>query len=215
MNISFDKANLSYFWIAILLFQLNVQSQSVVKSFFNLSTPEKCWVIFHPFKAKRAYLITREALRVTDSVIKTGVVGSDLNGGQADAFKHSYWMARLSGEIGTRAALKLGKAHEKGNYRSFKKGKPEDGSLPDKPSSDMDLFNNEVGTQIALHHMNVSGKAIAGLIIRAIKNGTMKILKKDLKGNFLTCSGKIIRKESFSGKWENDKCLIDSNCQPD
>ena len=37
-------------------------------------------------------------------------------------------------------------------YKSYKKGRHEDGNLPDKISSDMDLFNNRVGVQIGQDH---------------------------------------------------------------
>jgi hypothetical protein len=204
------SAGLKYLWVFAFFLQINVYPQSAVKSFFKLSTPEKCWVIFHPFKAEKALKITKEALTVTDSLIKTNTLGSDLNGGRADAFKHSYWLARLTQEIGIKAAIKLGKAHEKGNYQFFKKGKKEDGFLPDKPSSDMDLFNNDVGAAIAEQNPDVSKGVMTELIISAVKTGKMKILKKDSKGRFLTCSGEIISKESLLGKWENDKCLVES-----
>ncbi len=127
-----------------LIFNLESYSQSKTKQFFKLSTPEKCWVVFHPFKAKRAFYIMQDALKTTDSISKTNLIGNDLNGGQLDAFKHSYWMARSTQKIGGRASIKLGKAHEKGNFRSFKKGKKEDGFLPDQPSSEMDLYNNNM-----------------------------------------------------------------------
>ena len=73
------------------------------------------------------------------------VVGKDNNGGKLDAFKHSYWMARLTQGIGKRAAFRLGKAHEKGNYQTYQRRRLEDGLLPDKPSTDMDLYNNNIG----------------------------------------------------------------------
>ena len=46
-------------------------------------------------------------------------IGDDNNGGALDAFKHAFWMARLTQGIGHRASLSLGKAHEKGNYKAF------------------------------------------------------------------------------------------------
>jgi hypothetical protein len=179
--------------------------------FFKLSTPEKCWVIFHPFKAGRALKITREALRVTDSIKKAGDLDNDINGGKADAFKHSYWLARLTQEIGKNAALKLGRAHEKGNYQSYKKVKKEDGFLPDKPSSDMDLFNNKRGAEIGESSVGLSPESVAKLIIRNIKNGKMKILKKDKKGRFLNCKGEVIPASALKGKWDNEKCLVSSD----
>ena len=57
-------------------------------------------------------------------------------------------MARLTQGIGRRAAYSLGKAHEKGNYQTFKNRQLEDGILPDKPSSEMDLYNNQIGISI-------------------------------------------------------------------
>jgi len=194
-----------------LTVSLESYSQSKTKQFFKLSSPEKCWVIFHPFKAKRAFYVMQEALKTTDSISKVDLIGKDLNGGQLDAFKHSYWMARSSQTIGEKASRKLGKAHEKGNYRSFKKGKNEDGFLPDLPSSEMDLHNNEVGLKIAKQYPDQTKFEIILTLIDEVKAGSMKILKKDCIGNFLTCSGEIIPKESLVGKWKNKKCLVDSN----
>ena len=194
-----------------LTVSLEFYSQSKTKQFFKLSSPEKCWVIFHPFKSKRAFYVMQEALKTTDSISKVDLIGKDLNGGQLDAFKHSYWMARSSQSIGEKASKKLGKAHEKGNYRSFKKGKKEDGFLPDLPSSKMDLYNNEVGLKIAKQYPDQTKFEIILTLIDEVKSGSMKILKKDCIGNFLTCSGEIIPKESLVGKWENKKCLVDSN----
>jgi len=209
LYIKLRSAGLRYLWVFAFFLQTNAYPQSSIKSFFELSTPEKCWVIFHPFKAKRALKVTREALSVTDSIVKNNIL-TDLNGGRADAFKHSYWLARLTQEIGPKAALKLGKAHEKGNYQFYKKGKKEDGFLPDKPSSDMDLYNNDVGINIAKNNLQTSKKSLANEVISAVKAGEMRILKKDAKGNFLTCSGQLIPKESLRGKWENEKCLVSS-----
>ena len=195
----------------ILFFHFTSYSQSISKQFFNLSTAEKCWVIFHPFKTSKAYKITNETLRITDSISNNNTIGNDINGGHLDAFKHSYWMANLCRQIGEKAALKLGKAHEKGNYQTFKKNKKEDGFVPDKPSTDMDLYNNIIGAKITSANPNSFQNHLIKIIIENIKNGEMKILKKDASGNFLTCDGALIPIESLKGKWENEKCLIFSN----
>ncbi len=199
--------------ILIILFFISFHSysQTTYKSFFDLSTPEKCWVFFHPFKAKKALKISKETLSVTDSIKKVNVLDTDINGGLLDAFKHSFWMARLGREIGNKAALKLGEAHEKGNYQTYKKNKKEDGFVPDKPSTEMDLHNNEMGAELSIQNPNVSKKVMINIVINEIKTGKMKILKKDTSGNFLTCEGKKIFTDSLKGKWENDKCLIFSN----
>ncbi len=201
------------FLLFLLLLGSSIESytQSKTSRFFKLSSPEKCWVVFHPFKAKRAFYTMQDALKTTDSISETYSIGDDLNGGQLDAFKHSYWMARSSQTIGERASKKLGKAHEKGNFRSFKKGKKEDGFLPDLPSSEMDLYNNEVGLKIAKKYPDQTKFEIILTLIDEVQAGSMKILKKNCIGDFLTCSGEIIPKELLIGKWENEKCLIDSD----
>ena len=104
-----------------LLSSLQIFYQSNWQAFKKLSCAEKTWVVFHVFKAKKAFEVSKEAQRVADSVAKTPLLDGDKNGGQVDAFRHAYWMARLHQEIGKNAALKLSKAHEKSNYQQYKK----------------------------------------------------------------------------------------------
>ena len=186
-------------------------SQSNFKSFFDLSGPKRTWVLFHPFKAKKSLKISKEANKVSDSIKKTNLLDGDASGGQVDAFRHAYWMARLRQEIGKSAARSLGKAHEKENYQTFKKRKLEDGVVPDEISSIMDLHNNEEGLKLIKRRSKTSQKTLIYKIVNAIKAGKMKIIKKDIHGNYLTCKEKVILKESLKGKWKNNKCLISSN----
>lgn len=192
--------------IVFLLSSFSSFSQSNWQQFKKLSSPKKTWVIFHPFKAKRALEISKEANRVADSIKKSPLLDGDAAGGQVDAFRHAYWMARLRKEIGKNAARSLGKAHEKENYQTYKERKLEDGVVPDKISSDMDLFNNEVGLSISS-----TKKGLVYKIINLIHKGKLKVIKKDANGNFLTCDGLIIPPDSLKGKWVNNKCLVHSN----
>jgi len=197
------------FTITILL-SMNLFSQSGLDSFFKLSGPKRTWVIFHPFKAKKSLRISKETNKVSDSIAKTNLLDGDKAGGQVDAFRHAFWMARLRQEIGKRAARSLGKAHEKENYITYKKNKLEDGVVPDEISSIMDLHNNEEGLKLITKGSKISQKTLIYRIVNAINAGKMKIIKKDKKGNFLTCDGKIIKKEELKGKWKNNKCLVSS-----
>ena len=183
-------------------------SPKLKQSFSKLSKPERTWVVFHPFKAKRAYQISKEALVTTDSIAKENRIGKDINGGQLDAFKHSFWMAKSTQHIGKSAALSLGRAHEKGNYQTYKKGQLEDGILPDKPASDMDLFNNQMGATLGEKYKYSSKKILINHMIDSIHQGKLRMLKKDSNGNFLDCQGQIIDMAAIKGKWENEKCLV-------
>jgi hypothetical protein len=199
-------------FILVLIFMCSqISAQSNLEKFWKLSAPYKKWVVFHPFKAKKALEISMEATSVADSIAKTDVLDQDKAGGQADAFRHAYWTARLQQEIGKRAAISLGKAHEKDNYKTFKKHKTEDGLVPDQASKEMDLYNNKVGLQFSEKGILISKNELIHRIINAILKGDLKVIKKDSAGNFLTCDGEIIPSAALGHSWENSKCLIPSN----
>lgn len=180
---------------------------NTLKSFKKLSCPEKWWVIGHPFVAKKALKVSQITRLKTDSIQKNKILNGVGNGDQVDAFRHTYWMAGLAQAIGQRKAKRLGIAHEKGNKRDFKKGNKEEGSLPDRISSEMDLFNNEVGLKMG----KGNAENLIQLIVAEIKKGSCKVIKTDKQGNFLDCEGNIILPEKLKGKWENTKCLVMSN----
>tara|TARA_B100000809_G_scaffold138551_1_gene136159 strand:+ start:23538 stop:24176 length:639 start_codon:yes stop_codon:yes gene_type:complete len=206
--------NTTLIFILLFFFIGISNAQSNKSGFRRLSSPEKCWVLFHPFKAKRAYRISLQAQKVSDSIGKTHTLDQDRNGGQVDAFRHAFWMATLAQKIGRRSAKSLGKAHEKGNYKQFKKNKIEDGTLPDQPSSEMDLFNNSIGIAIYKENKKASQKELISSIIKDIQQGNLKTLKKDNNGNYLDCQGNLLPSNKYYGKWENSKCLISSERRP-
>ncbi len=211
-----------YFLLAILfLFFFNANNgisaqntnskKNKLQQFIMLSMPEKCWVIFHPFIAKKAWEITKTAQSTSKALMQDTVLNADPNGGQIDAFRHAFWMALLSQQIKKKKALALGIAHEKGNYKDFLKNRLEDGSVPDKKASEMDIWNNKAGADIGALNKNLSNDQIQSIVIDSILMGRMKILKKDGSGNYLCKDNKIITKERIKGQWETPKVLVPSN----
>ncbi|HBS88424.1 MAG TPA: hypothetical protein DEA97_17820 [Bacteroidales bacterium] len=186
-------------------------SQNAVKSFFKLSRPEKCWVIFHPFAALKVMDLAGVATYRADSLKCDKTFDGDLNGGQLDAFRHAYWMALNVQKISRKKAEKLGVKHEKGNYLDFKKRKNEDCTLPDSVSCAMDLFNNRAGLEIGLKNRGSSEQELVEAVKSEVLNGNLKKIKKDQHGNLIDCDGKLIEKEAFKAKWNSTKCLIKSN----
>jgi len=199
--------------VGILFFSMaiSISAQSDVKRFLKLSSPLKKWVLLHPFKAKLSLKISNETKRVADSIRKSHLLDKNPAGGQVDAFRHAYWMARLCQEVGESAARSLGKAHEKDNFITYKKIKLEEGVVPDEIASKMDLHNNEEGLKLITKGSKVSKIGLIYRVINAIQKGKMKIIKKDKKGNFLTCEGVIIYLDELKRKWKNNKCLVNSN----
>ena len=198
------------FFYFLLLLPFNSSSQSSFSQFKKLSRPEKTWTFFHPFVAKKIFRITKQVITDVDSIKKTGTVGADNNGGRLDAFKHAYWIASLTNKVGSRRALKLGKAHEKGNYLQYKKHLLEDNILPDSVSSQMDLKNNEVGAHLIEKNKHVSKTEIQKVIMTNLSDGKLTIIKKNASGDFLTCNGLLISMKDWLGKWNIPKCLIPS-----
>lgn len=194
--------------ICLVVFSnLLIGQNTTLGQFKKLSCPEKRWVIFHPFVAKKALKVSLEAREITDEIKQQKLLVGTGNGDQIDAFRHAYWMARLAQEIHWRKANRLGKAHEKGNYQQFKKGKLEDDVLPDKISSEMDLYNNKVG--LNLGKLNKE-KELKNEVLNLVKEGKCKIIKTDTEGNFLDEKNNLIPLEELKGKWENRKVLVDS-----
>ncbi len=91
-----------------------------------------------------------------------------LNDGQRDAFRHAYWNALLTSEFGEEWTGQYAIAHE---------------ALPGNPATReaMDLYNNEVGRQIAAHNPGASDERLAELIQQAADDGDLVVI--DANGN--------------------------------
>lgn len=187
---------------------ITLQAQNYKKAYKQLSKSEKCWVIFHPFKAKKAYRISLQVEKTVDSIARTDLLDSDRHGGKLDAFKHCYWMFSLAQEVGYRAARSLGKAHEKGNYKQFKKQLLEAPVMQDSIASAMDQYNNLIGIQLFKAHPNAEKFERIQLILAAIDNRQLKIIRKNKNGDYLNCQNDIISLKNYAKTWNIPKCLI-------
>lgn len=201
---------LLFVWVFSL--SVNAQKKQTEPHTGKISCPEKRWAAFHPFIAKKSYVLTGDAFQAADSIKNSVTLDGDINGGQVDAFKHAYWMALLTQHIKWKKAVKLGKVHEKGNYRTYKKGiRKGFAETHDKISSDMDLWNNKKGIEIGRALKETDRIIIQQVVIDSIHAGKMRVIKKNSSGHYLDCGGTVIPSDSLSGKWENDKCLVPSN----
>ena len=145
-----------------------------------ISRPEKCWAVSHPFIVKKTFRLTKEALKVVDSILVSTVLTGSMSGGQPDAFKHAYWMALLSQNISARKAYKLGKAHEKGNYITYKKAKRKGLSdLHNELASEMDMWNNKKGIEIGIANNDVPTIQLQQIVIDSVLTGAMRIIIND------------------------------------
>jgi hypothetical protein len=192
--------------IAAAFISPDAVAQAPKIKFHGLSRPEKWWVVTHLCVAKKAQRITREAIAVSMEIKNNGQLDSRWEGGKVDAFRHSYWMARLSQEMCWRKAEKLGKAHEKGNHLKFKQGLYEPG-LQDSAACSMDMHNNKAGLAAGCDNKALSKDELRELLFKKIATGEMLMLRQDSSGNWLDCDGRIIDPSSF-GTWETPRCLV-------
>jgi len=193
-----------------LFLQLNAQT-NYREGFHQLSCPEKWWVIFHPFIAKKTFRLTQQARNASKQIVKNQLLDGDENGGQVDAFRHAYWMALLSQHICWRKARWLGNAHEKGNYLDFKKHRLEEGALPDSVSGAMDLFNNKIGIEIGRANKKLPDPELQTIVRDSIFSGKMKVIYKNGIGEPMDCDSKRIDMEKYQHEWNIPKCLMNSN----
>jgi hypothetical protein len=75
----------------------------------------------------------------------------------------------------------------------------------------MDLFNNQVGALTGSQNRMLSKDSLIAELIRMIYGGKMKIILKSANGNFLDCNGKLLKPEDYERKWNNSRCLVNSN----
>jgi hypothetical protein len=200
-----------FFFVLFVVPLMGKPQQSTLKSFSQLSSAEKKWTIGHLFVAKKAWIITQRCRFVTDSLGKTGIPDRDPSGGKLDAFRHTFWMATLSEKIGVRKSLSLGRAHERGNYRDFKRNRFEEGDIPDKAATDMDLFNNIIGTEIGIALKETNEKQVIDSILKAISKGSMRIILKDSLGRSCDADFNPIPVKIMRGKWVTARVLVPSD----
>lgn len=88
---------------------------------------------------------------------------------QTDAFRHAYANALMTQKFGEEWTGKFTTAHEgrDSNYAS---------------SEAMDLYNNEIGRQIAVEHPNASPEELADLVQQAVNDGQTVVIRPDGQG---------------------------------
>jgi RHS repeat-associated protein len=93
--------------------------------------------------------------------------------GQQDAFRHAFWNALNSRDIGAGNAEPFATIHETGMTNPA--------NDPSNPSYDpiaiqMDLFNNAIGRKIGALNPNATDEELAALVMQALANGELKVV---------------------------------------
>ena len=169
---------------------------------------ERRWALWHPFSALKVKRVTVRCNALVMRINLKSELDSFSNGGLLDAYRHGFYMAAYTQKIKVPKLRKLGKAHEKSNYRQFLKSKKEDGEVADSLSSIMDLFNNELGFKIGTNNKKESLDRLSIKVIEEIKEGNALVMKRNNTGAYLDCDGNLIDFKKYNGVWNVPKCLI-------
>lgn len=176
-----------------------------------LSRYELCWSLLHPVAALKVKGITKRCYVIYNDPALKVQLDSFASGGRLDAFRHAFFMAAYAQRIKTKKLRKLGKAHEKGNYRQFLRSRQEEGEVPDSLSSVMDLQNNELGLRVGSEHQQTALADLKVIVISEIRNGNAVILKRNSAGHYVSCSGSELDLSQYRKVWAVPKCMIPSN----
>ena len=111
---------------------------------------------------------------------------------QTDAFRHAYGSALMTQKFGEDWTALFTAAHEgrENNYQA---------------SESMDLYNNEVGRNIALANPDASPEELADLVAHSVENGDMVVIGPDGQGLEWSDSGLPIGDSSKSPAGPDDR----------
>ncbi|MDX1812450.1 MAG: hypothetical protein R3240_10910 [Gammaproteobacteria bacterium] len=129
---------------------------NLIEQFRSLTKQEKAYLVKYPHHLLKLKNCKDKAIAETERIF--GISGDN---DESDAFRHCFWAAMLSRELGYEHALEITSAHES------------------SPSSDpeekaMDLFNNSIGLNIGQDMSNddlLSQRCILNLL-----DGNLKVI---------------------------------------
>lgn len=131
-------------------------SPSVIEQFLQLTPDEKIYILMYPEHASAIKASKESAYAETKRIF-----GRNGLNDRSDAFRHCFWSALLTREIGYAAALRFTTAHESSPTN-------------DPAEKAMDLHNNSIGLKIG--RINGSDYILSQRCMAALNSGQLKVL---------------------------------------
>ncbi len=173
--------------------------------FSQTTLPELKWSVLHPFAALKVIMVKKQCDRYLENH-PVELTGPSF-GGNKDAFRHLFYMSAIASKIGAKKSRKLGVAHEKGNFRQWKKKRFEDGSLADSLACVMDLRNNDTAIALTQRYGKLNLTELYQRSLRTIIEGRAWMLLYSTEGKRLNCNKEIIY-TTTPRKWFVEGCLV-------
>ena len=141
------------------LLELDVFNQDPYNIWGKLTEQEKALISSNPFKAYKIF--KNKSVAEAETINNFGTNGIN---DKSDAFRHAFFQAINSRDVGISYAGQMSDAHESETPNRW---------LLEKQ---MDLFNNEYGLVIGDDYSNFNNQQLSDLIYQAIINGNLKYL---------------------------------------
>lgn len=135
-----------------------MSSSAISSTYSGLTQAEKEYLHRHP---EDVFALKRARDEANAAVVR--IFGRNGHNDESDAFRHCFWSALLSKELGMVRAIEFTTAHESGVLNSF-------------PERQMDLHNNAIGLRIGNTRMVTT--LIEAQCLKALKEGKLKVLRK-------------------------------------
>ncbi len=135
------------------------------------------WAITHPIAAIKVKKLYNRNIAVYHNIKKNKLLDTIECNGQLDAFRHAFFMACFAQRIKSKKLKKLGIAHEKDNAYLSKKHIIEFSEVVDSASTNMDLYNNEIGINFGKRYPKLPVAQIKDSIIFYIKENKLIHIK--------------------------------------
>jgi hypothetical protein len=176
-----------------------------------ICNPVKLWAISHPIAALKIKKINKQCLLLYANKDVKQKLDSFSSGGKLDAFRHIFFMAAFQQKVKTKKLRKLGIAHENQNYRQFLQGESNSSFRHDSLSMIMDLNNNEIAFSEFATSKQIALDSLKEHVIQLILQGKALILKRNRKGDALSCEGSVIKTDKLNASWQLPYCLVKSD----
>lgn len=166
-----------------------------------LSSYEFLWALRHPFAAIKIKGIHRKASVIySQQKLKQEPDSFSVNG-KLDAFRHVFFMAAFSQKVKAKKVIRLGKAHEKANYRQFKRDPERNKVQQDSLSTVMDLKNNLIGIGLGRDCRNCSLEELRKKVMELIHEEKVCYILRNNEGRYLNSANEEIKLNDYMGKW--------------
>jgi hypothetical protein len=159
------------------------------------------WSLRHPVAAIKVNQLYKKAAIIYQFQKQISEPDSFSVNGKLDAFRHIFFMAVFAQKIKAQKLIRLGIAHEKANYKQFKRDPKREKVQQDSLSSIMDIKNNLIGIALGRENSTSQLSELRDKVLRYIADEKVFYISRNAKGQYINSNSQEINLSDFDGKW--------------